>query len=397
MLQKYLDRLADAGWSDVRPMPVTDDGKKPIIKGKCELGDQQAETYLHTADEAVEAVRNGRRGFLLYAGRDSHGTAGLCFTDHDDVELWPPDSLPNTLTVRSGSGSGYHQTYRNSGNIDNAKGKDGMKGAGEVRAENWYVVLPGTIHPTGGIYHIISTPEIGELHLADLPRELRPGSMAGGSDSSSSNSRERIEVKDLPEDFDPDSVFNSETVSLGVIRAVSPRLDSLLNKLGLAEYESLSEEDQGTVRLLLYWRFDEDDISKILRACRNREKVVRRDDYVRKTIRHTTIEKPIDEDLLDPLVSATLENGGRPPAGPESLRDARDALQALGGTPTTTAIVESPHVDWRGSKKASVRKRVNRALDLLSRTDYVTKTKNRGRNAWQPTGIEHLHLPTDAL
>lgn len=182
LLEKYLDVLAEDGWPNVLLMPLDKEGKGPVIAGRCRLLKRperealtdEAKSYLRTPSEAVDAVRAGHRGFCLYAGREDLGTAGLVFTDHDDPDRFPADE--HTLTVVSGSGEGYHQTFENGGDVRNAKGKKELNGAGEVRADTQYVVLPGSIHPSGGIYHIESNPGIEQLEPRDLPTELRPGS-----------------------------------------------------------------------------------------------------------------------------------------------------------------------------------------------------------------------------
>ncbi|MCW8172392.1 hypothetical protein D8S78_07240 [Natrialba swarupiae] len=71
---------------------------------------------------------------------------GTLFVDIDDPERLPPEDLPETLTVTSGSARGYHLTYRNDGEVANSKATGDLHGAGEVRASNWYVVLPGSVH-----------------------------------------------------------------------------------------------------------------------------------------------------------------------------------------------------------------------------------------------------------
>jgi hypothetical protein len=180
LLEEYLDVLAEGGWANILLMPLEEDGKGPVIAGRCSLLGRpekedltgEAKGYLHTPEEAVDAVRAGHRGFCLYAGRDDLGTAGLVFTDHDDPAIFPADA--DSLTVVSGSGAGYHQTFENTGNVQNAKAKSELKGAGEVRADNLYVVLPGSIHPSGGIYHIESNSGIAPLEPDDLPEELLP-------------------------------------------------------------------------------------------------------------------------------------------------------------------------------------------------------------------------------
>lgn len=97
----------------------------------------------------------------------------MVFADHDDLSKFPLRTLPETLTVCSGSGEGYHETFFNSGDVGNAIGKDDYEGAGEIRAHNWLVVTPGSIHPSGGIYHTTDFNTIETLHNEDIPQGLK--------------------------------------------------------------------------------------------------------------------------------------------------------------------------------------------------------------------------------
>lgn len=174
-LGEYLDAVADNGWSNIQLMPLGEEGKGPIIEGRCRLESDEAKSLLVDSEDAIQFIKqDGARGFCLYAGKPEHGTTDLVFTDHDELDQFPADA--NTLTVVSGSGAGNHQTFGNAGDVRNAKGKGELDGAGEVRAHNQYVVLPGSIHPTGGVYHVESNPGIEELKPADLPDELLPSS-----------------------------------------------------------------------------------------------------------------------------------------------------------------------------------------------------------------------------
>ena len=183
LLKEYLSALADSGWRNIRLMPLDSEGKAPVIQGRCSLGSDEAESLLVRGGTAIQQIRrDGVRGFCLYAGKPSHETEGLVFTDHDRPDLFPADS--NTLTVKSGSGTGYHQTFENTGSVQNSKAKGDFDQAGEVRAHNWYVVLPGSIHPSGGIYHVVSNLGVAPLETGDLPEELTPNNQPNASHDS---------------------------------------------------------------------------------------------------------------------------------------------------------------------------------------------------------------------
>lgn len=396
LLREYLDALAVAGWDDVLLMPLTDDGKAPAIRDRFGLDDPRAKELLHSADEAVEAIQSGSRGFVLYAGREEHRTEELVFTDHDDLDLWPPSETPSTLLVRSGSGNGYHQTYRNSGSVDNARGKGELAGAGEIRAKNWYVVVPGSIHPSGGIYHPVQNPGIETIREEHIPLGLRPSS---GSNTAfyhgDPDPLDPVDIEDLPDDFNPDAVTNEWGATVQEVRLVSKKLDRLLSVYNPGRsYPSTSEADMATVSMLLVWGFSEVDIADIMRACRPREKLRNRDDYLRDTIRNTALTRitPVDPDLGRVWIESAKENGGQPVFHESTLINLQNSMELLGGEATVSTIVDEGLIQWRNSKQRSVMKRVRRALKCLERAGYVTSV-DRGATIWCDDGFLDLDLP----
>lgn len=81
------------------------------------------------------------------------------------------------------------------------------------------------------------------------------------------------------------SYTNEVGDSLEEIRDRDGKLDRLLSRLNPGDYGGdTSRADMAAASKLWFWRFDERQISKILRTYRSREKVRERDDYVRKTI-----------------------------------------------------------------------------------------------------------------
>lgn len=174
-LKTFIDTYHNEFGKFPKLMPLSPDGKKPIIEGKCSLNSDQAYNHLITVDEALYRIQHGARGFCIYAGKPSHNTENVVFIDHDDTDKFPAPTTTPTLQVLSGSGRGPHETYRNNGTVQNAVGKGRLAGAGEIRAKNQYVVTPGSIHPNGGIYHIQHNRLIATLTSNDLPQELLPG------------------------------------------------------------------------------------------------------------------------------------------------------------------------------------------------------------------------------
>jgi hypothetical protein len=135
---------------------------------------------LVSGPEAVSQLRNGQsNGFCIYAGRESHNTQNLVFTDHDDPDRFHPDTLPDTLLAQSGSGTGYRQTYINAGDVSNSRATGDLDKAGEIRAHNWYIVTPGSAHPSGGIYHLLNDHPPTKLSTDDLRPELQANTCDG--------------------------------------------------------------------------------------------------------------------------------------------------------------------------------------------------------------------------
>lgn len=383
----YLRNLGAGAIPDVRLMPLGAEGKAPIIAGECGLDSDRAEAYLHTPGEAIAAVRDGHPGFALYAGRESHGTEEWVFLDRDDPEAWP--DLPATLRVVSGSGTGDHLTYRNAGDVANAKGTGEYAGAGSVRATNWFVVVPGSVHPSGGIYHGADLRTPATLACEDLPDGLRPGSDSTGDGAQYPPAENPVDPRECYE------LVNDVGLSLRAVSRLSGRLDRLLSHRHPDGYDSPSEADMATVRLLLHYRFDPEDAATILRGCRARPKVYARPDYVARTIGRTTIPAPLPEGLCINLVRLT-PNRGKPDVTHETIREVVLAVEngAVGPPFGVADLVDSGRVEWRGRGREAAKKRVRRALKMLAPwyldlqqggTPWVPGDGRRGRLSATPT------------
>jgi DNA-binding transcriptional MerR regulator len=268
LLSEYLDALEPVCPSP-QLIPLNDEGKVPAIRGTCSLGSRQEKQMRHTREEAIAAIKQGHNGFALYAGQSDHGTEDLVFADHDDLHAFPLNTLPDTLSVVSGSGEGYHETFVNAGDVGNAK-SDG----GEIRASNWYVVVPGSVHPSGGIYHLEEERPIVELEDDDIPERLCP--------ATDSYDGEEIE---LPEESTDGKFLNELGMSLEEVREYDEKLDELLTTSPhpSSDVQDDSEVDAHLVRRLRFHHFEPRDIAAIWRQYRSRPKLDR-DDYVQGTI-----------------------------------------------------------------------------------------------------------------
>ncbi|WP_336363182.1 hypothetical protein [Halalkalicoccus salilacus] len=154
-------------------MPLKEDERGPVIRGRCKLDSDEARRLLVTPDEAARRIRDdGVRGFYVYANKSDHGTKDLIFTDEDEPEKWP--ETPDTLRVVSGSGTGQHGYWRNAGWNRGADWK-GDGNIGGVRVVNTGLVVPGSIHrDCDGIYHVVEGNSPVSLSPSDVPKELRP-------------------------------------------------------------------------------------------------------------------------------------------------------------------------------------------------------------------------------
>lgn len=104
------------------------------------------------------------------------GNLGLVLTDSDDLVVLDSDSvkfsnkvkelLPETLTVRSGSG-GKHYYFR-SDYSRNRVLTESTKELGSVRSDNWMVVLPPSIHPNGESYEWHNSKPVANLNSGEL-------------------------------------------------------------------------------------------------------------------------------------------------------------------------------------------------------------------------------------
>ena len=206
MLREYLDAVTREFGTTPKLMPLGEEGKEPVIEGRCRLHTEKARRLLVDGYDAVDRIRTrGDRGFCMYAGKPTHGTEEIVFIDHDDLDEFPAPTATPTLEVRSGGG-GMHETYRNAGDVANARVGDA---AGEVRALNWYVILPGSIHSSGGVYHIAEDRPIATLADADLDDSIRPSEVAhpDSDNRKTLGFDERISRSELPEKIDPEKAM----------------------------------------------------------------------------------------------------------------------------------------------------------------------------------------------
>lgn len=403
LLEEYLDAVADNGWSNIRLMPLGEEGKGPIIEGRCRLKSDEAKSLLVGPEDATQLIeKEGARGFCLYAGKPEHGTADLVFTDHDDPDRFPADA--NTLTVVSGSGTGNHQTFENGGDVRNSKGKGELDGAGEVRAHNQYVVLPGSIHPTGGIYHVESNPGIRELKPADLPDELLPS-----SETPQTRNPEPVELNtEVPDSLgDIEADFNVENRYHVMLNSAKSETVKAIARgtLGETRFENDRHQAEGWLaeQVGFYMERDRDVIEQVLmKIFKENPKTDAHADNAKKSSERKFLqnahhrEQVLDyatskDSKYDPGLGVTrYGREERPEVGYPLLNRVNDALADL-VLARTEEIVEHPRVD-RGKRQ------VQNALRKMQDSDevpFTVQSVKDGRKRYYYLEGYELKVPED--
>lgn len=106
---------------------------------------------------------DGNIGFVL------EGSSDLVVIDSDSDELTSYIDLkfPPTLTIETGSG-GYHYYFRIEGWKTNHSFTESGSEVGSIRANNWQVLVPPSIHPNGNPYTIFRKNLIKEISLNQM-------------------------------------------------------------------------------------------------------------------------------------------------------------------------------------------------------------------------------------
>ena len=298
-LEEYLRTAVAEEYDDLLLMPVAPSGKKPEIADHgWSLDSSNGRSLLHTPQEAIRAVGNGHRGFGIYCGEQAHSATEIVVADHDDMDIFPIDTLQNTLTVRSGSGK-FHEHFFNDGSITTGSSYDG----GELRANSEFCFLPGAIHTTGGVYHASRLREPRTISQTDLPDGLQ------GNDDTPTPAIGDVSVGDLSATPSGDYT-NLFGVTLDRCREQNPKLDELLTQQnpthlqGNANDTSQSGIDFRLMSSLQYHGFRPRDVIRIWRAYRRgyqTEVKLHRTGYVHDTFRNSGHDKRFTPaDYFDP-------------------------------------------------------------------------------------------------
>jgi len=176
--------------------------------------------------------------------------------------------FPLTLTVETPSG-GQHRYYRQDGMIKNADGKNRFHGAGEVRANRKYVLVPGS-EINGKLYTVKEAIPPAMLSNVIIPAEFKP-------------TITELEMEKELERAQYEEFENRFGWTLADILLHDIQLGILLSQIHPRGYPSPSEADMATISKLRFWEFDKKTIFTIMMRFRRREKVLKRKDYLERT------------------------------------------------------------------------------------------------------------------
>lgn len=196
---------------------------------------------------------------------------------------------------------------------------------------------------------------------------------------------------------DHDEPFTNEFgATLADVRQASSSIDQLLSTTAALNYDSKVAADMAAASKLLYWRFSKIVVEKILAAYRRESDSDEDFQELVANTTHTRIQ-PIDEDLGRAIIRSAKKHRGRPAAGVATLAEIQLAFELLGDALTVTDIIDSDIVSDQNAKRESVRRRINRGLDILEDAGYVSFTRDGRTIVWSSVGIESLSFPQHTL
>lgn len=296
---RTLEELYDVDPERLRFLPKDGHDNKQLAhfsEGSGFIDTPDVKFYEFGVSAAYDAIRHGHPGFALYYGRKKWGTGDLGAIDDDNPATFPYGegglSEKPTRGV-TGSGTGHHIPFINEGDVQNAVGAGEVDG--EVRVNNLYTVVPGSTHPSGGVYALKDVNGGLSLSQDGLPESLQPS-------NPTLDERDAGPIETTPSDEIPAEFENRYGESLATWRERSDKLDRLLTYLNPGGYGGdTSEADMGAISLLKYFAFDDRDVKDIMRRYRSRRKVEERDDYLDRSIHNCqvtdSVEPPEERDF----------------------------------------------------------------------------------------------------
>jgi hypothetical protein len=285
LLELIPEGVLDKAWF----IPLGKGVKTPDVPTGAMLKDVK---YRLSADQALERLKKGLN-VGIYAIPQ-----GVLFLDADTDNgkiVLPLDirqNIPATLTIKTRNG-GLQYYFINNGLYKNKVYRFNGAKAGEIRADWYYVVAPGSfVQPdehaaqgADGMYRIIN--DVGIATLEKIPEGIM---------ISEDKPKEAIKIGHKV------TWKNDIGIPLFEIRKKSPKLDTLLNGANEADR---SAADMAAVQILYFWRFADSEIAGILQEYRAYEKTARQD-YI-----ETTISKIIRGERYDPTYKGNGNGTGK--------------------------------------------------------------------------------------
>ena len=391
-------------------IPLIANDKRPDLKAGQSWTDPNNQL---TPEQALERLKQGKNVGII-------GSDWLCIVDLDNPAKYRLNK--KTLTVKTRSGS-LHQYYLHDGTIENADAKNDLKGCGEVRVENKYVVAPGsyvTPNPEdqgNGLYHIIENNPIAFLEKTDLPPDFLP--------------TEKTLIPINPEILNSTvPLRNHRGTSLDEFRKRDPKLNDLLNGQDLTG--DTSRDDASTLNHLINdCEFTEPEAIAILKKFRYRPKL-ERPDYIQNTLNHitrrepnpiyqlnlqqnqptTTVQTGLNGEHIETTVTQKTKTKPAPQEDPNSLkniiRDLKDTY--IFKTPTDTLelhqYINGIYVPAERDIESDLEIRINEKLSThtakeiinhLKRSSYIPRTEINKYTEYIPIENGLLNLKTGTL
>ena len=156
----------DNGWSI---LPVKPEEKRPYMTNwlqytKTRASKQTVINWFNNLTGAGIGVVTGRVSNMVVLDIESD-----CPYPIEDILR----KYPTQMYSRTGSG-GYHLFYQYPTNIPRVANRVGIFERADLRADGGFIVLPPTIHPSGGRYEWIKRGPLGTFPLALLDLQSQP-------------------------------------------------------------------------------------------------------------------------------------------------------------------------------------------------------------------------------
>jgi len=247
------------------------------------------------------------------------GNYGVAVRSTDDLVIIDVDShelqarlkaeLPETFTVMSGGdGIGFHYYYRVPGWDRNQQVTVDGTDRGSIRSENWYAVGPGSVHPSGQEYQIVTDTGITEVSCDSV--EKIAGQTAANTAAAAARvggSQETRPIPDIPTQY-PSKPAEWETLRtwLGA--------NDFLTELDRENYPQNSEDRSGhefkLAKCLAEGGFSRQSISRALDRLPSNSKWCNRGRrYQKRTVRKA-IKAALDDEYVSFEDTADMEPDG---------------------------------------------------------------------------------------